>query len=140
MFHLQCESAIEILFELLLQLVFEALAEMGISSVRHATSRSRHANPALAALGFLLLGGLCGALSGWLLPNRLLPAPPVANISLVAAPVAGGVMMHLYGKWKRTAGKDPSLLATYWGGALFAFAFAIARLVLMGWGTAQPAV
>jgi hypothetical protein len=113
---------------------------MGISSVRHATSRSRHANPALAALGFLLLGGLCGALTGWLLPNRLLPAPPVANISLVVAPLAGGVMMHLYGEWKRMAGKDPSLLATYWGGALFAFAFAAARLVLMGFGTAKPAV
>jgi len=49
-------------------------------------------------------------------------------------------MMHLYGRWKRTGGKDPSLLATFWGGALFAFAFAAARLVLMGSGIANPAV
>jgi len=61
-------------------------------------------------------------------------------MSLVLAPLAGGAMMHLYGQWKRTGGKDPSLLATFWGGALFAFAFAAARLVLMGSGIANPAV
>jgi hypothetical protein len=38
----------------------------------------------------------------------------------------------LFGQWRRRRGGDPTLLATFWGGALFAFAMAAARWLLIG--------
>jgi hypothetical protein len=35
--------------------------------------------------------------------------------------------MHVYGSWRRRRGGDPSLLATFWGGATFALAMGLAR-------------
>jgi len=40
--------------------------------------------------------------------------------------------MHWFGIWRRAEGRPPSTLATYQGGALFAFAMALVRWLVVG--------
>jgi hypothetical protein len=51
-------------------------------------------------------------------------------LSLVLAPLATGLVMHLYGRWRRGRGHDTTYLATFWGGSLLAFAMALTRFLM----------
>ncbi|MGC9971067.1 MAG: hypothetical protein ABSE56_10785 [Bryobacteraceae bacterium] len=116
-------------------IVFEEAIEVSWAwkPIAHAFRRSRLANPVLAGIGILVLGAAAGFLTAWLLPHRLLPmTSSLRGISLLVAPLCTGWIMHLFGRWRRQRGGDPSLLATFWGGALFAFAMATVRWVLVG--------
>src|SRR6266849_3961780 len=99
------ELLLELLAEILLQLFAELLFELGFQSVAHSVRRGRTANPLLR------------------------PVPLFPKLSLVLAPLATGAAMHVYGSWRRRRGGDPSLLATFWGGAIFALAMGLARSV-----------
>jgi len=48
-------------------------------------------------------------------------------LGLVLAPLATGAAMHAFGARRRRHGRATSGLATFWGGAAFAFAMALAR-------------
>jgi len=45
----------------------------------------------------------------------------------VLAPLATGAAMHAFGARRRRRGRATSGLATFWGGAAFAFTMALAR-------------
>lgn len=64
-------------------------------------------------------------------PERLTPAGPLPGLSLVLAPLATGLVMHLYGQWRRGRGHDTTYLATFWGGSLLAFAMALTRFLMV---------
>ena len=49
------------------------------------------------------------------------------GLSLVLAPLAAGGAMYLLGEGLRTLGRNPSRLATFYGGAIFASAMALVR-------------
>lgn len=124
------ELLLELLAEILLQLFAELLFELGFQSVAHSVRRGRTANPLLAAIGLFIIGALAGFVTCWILPHPLLrPVPLFPKLSLVLAPLATGAAMHVYGSWRRRRGGDPSLLATFWGGAIFALAMGLARSV-----------
>ena len=122
---------LELVFEALVQLVLDFLAEAGLESVRHATGRVRQAHPLVAAFGIVLLGGLIGAATVIVLPSRLVPRMPVPGLSLVLAPLFNGVVMHVYGDWRWRRGGRGSYLATFWGGSLFALAIAAVRFAVV---------
>lgn len=134
----------EIVFELLFAIVFEAIPEivmqlmaevileLGYESVAEGFRRKRRRNPALAGIGLLLVGGLVGLVGSVMFPERMLPGTPVPGVSLVLSPLVVGSLMHLFGSWRRRQGREPSALATFWGGALFAFAMAGARWLMVG--------
>jgi demethoxyubiquinone hydroxylase (CLK1/Coq7/Cat5 family) len=45
--------------------------------------------------------------------------------------------MREYGTWAEDHGRQPSFLATFWGGSGFAFAFGVSRwLILQKWAHA----
>ncbi len=118
----------EIFGEFLLEMLFE-LPTMAVSGIiEHERSR-----PVLVILGLTLFGAVAGLLSAWAIPHQLIGTRAVLpGVSLVLAPLAAGLAMHLLGKRLRNAGQFASDLATFHGGALFAFSMALVRWGLVG--------
>jgi hypothetical protein len=125
------EALIELVLEIVLQLIVEVLVECGLRPIADSVERRREANPFLAMIGLFLLGALVGLGFSLLVSERLLPRSPVPGISLTLAPIVVGTMMHLFGNWLRSRGRKPTLLATFWGGSVFAFAAALVRFLLL---------
>ena len=117
------------LWEILLQVVGEVLLELGVESVRDSTRSRKRANPVLAGVGALLLGALAGAITRLIWPGRIFDPGPFRGVSLILSPLVTGFVMKRYGEWRETRGASPSFLATFWGGALFAFGMALVRFV-----------
>ena len=127
------ELLLQLLFDALFQLLAEVLFELGFEAIAHSLRRGRSANPVLAAVGLLIIGAAAGFVTCWLLPDPLFrPVRHFPWLSLVLAPLAAGSAMHVLGSWRRRTGGDPTLLATFWGGALFAFTMGAARAVCLG--------
>ena len=82
-----------------------------------------------ACVGYAVAGFCLGAFSGYVLPSRLLPAPRTSGISLLVSPVVSGVAMHLWGSFRAERGRPATSMATFWGGASFAFGCALGRFV-----------
>lgn len=117
-----------VLFEPILPMLVELGLELGWESLRHAAGRGRAANPLLATFGLLILGAGIGFASAALVPQRVWrPILHPSGVSVVLAPFLNGALMQAFGGWRRSRGGDPSALATWWGGAVFAFAVAITR-------------
>lgn len=120
---------LELFAEFLFEVIVEILLELG------RTSRARpyrRANPFIAAIGLLLVGGFVGLVFSIVVPIRILAPSPMPGLSLVVSPLLVGATMRAFGKWRRRRGGDPTVLATFWGGALFAFAIALTRLLMVG--------
>lgn len=129
------ELLLQLLVEALCQFVAELLLEFGFEAIAHSVRRGRSAYPVFGAVGLFIIGGLVGFVTCWVLPNPLLrPVPYVPRLSLVLAPLATGAAMHAFGTWRRRRGGDPSVLATFWGGALFAFAMGVSRTACLAHG------
>jgi hypothetical protein len=122
---------LELLVEAGGEVLFQLVVELGLDSLAHSAWRRRDANPWLAALGYALLGALAGLLSLWIVPRRLLPASPARGVSLVVSPLVTGLLMRAYGEFRRSRDLPTTGLATFWGGATFAFFLALVRFVAM---------
>ena len=120
---------LEIVGEFVLQMIFELATEALGGLINDRKQRS----PAVSAIGLVFGGVAAGLLSAWLFPNRLIATRAVVpGASLLLAPLATGVAMHLLGKRRRRLERQASSLATFWGGALFAFSMALVRWWLVG--------
>jgi hypothetical protein len=132
MLGLVVELLLQLLGEAILQLLAEVLLELGFQGLAHSVRRGRLANPVLAGIGLVIIGAIVGFVTCWLFPGPVLhSAPRRPWVSLVLAPLATGAIMHALGSWRRRRGGDPTLLATFWGGALFAFAMSAVRAVCL---------
>jgi len=120
----------ELLF-ILPELVGEFIAELVIGllweGVGEAFHWNRNSNRILSVLGWGLIGAATGAVSLLLFPNPLLRHTRFHGLSLIAAPLATGVVMKLLGDRLRSRGKQTTSLMTFWGGSIFALAFALVR-------------
>ena len=85
-----------------------------------------------ACLGYAVAGFCLDAFSGYVLPSRLLPAPRTTGISLLVSPIVSGVAMHFWGSFRAEHERPVTSLATFWGGASFAFGCALGRFVSVG--------
>jgi len=119
---------LELLFELVFEIGGEFLIELGFGGVKEAFGRKNH-HPVVATLGYLVLGGMLGGLSLLVWPERVVRQGPVPGLSLIIGPVVSGLAMHLLGEFRRAQGHSPTNLATFPGGAAFAFGCALARFV-----------
>jgi hypothetical protein len=125
------EILLEIFGEFLLQIFFELVAE----ALSGLINPRRQSSPAVSAVGIAFVGGISGLFSAWLFPHRLIAARAVLpGLSLLLAPLATGSTMHFLGKRLSRFGRNPSNLATFWGGVLFAFSMALIRWWLVGIG------
>jgi len=86
---------------------------------------------ALALFAFMLIGLIVGAISGSLVPHRILPARLFTGVSLVAVPLVLGAGME----WaRRTRNAASSHLVTWYGGATLGLGLAVGRLLVL-WRT-----
>lgn len=119
------------MWEFVIQIVGEFLIELGWNSVAEPFRNRARGHPLLAAVGAALIGALLGALSVQVLPRRVFGVTGVPGASLVLAPLANGVAMEAYGRWREAKTGRRSYFATFWSGALFAFAMAFTRFSLI---------
>ena len=120
---------LEVVGDFLLQIVFELATEALGRLIKDRKQRS----PAVSAIGLVFGGAVAGLLSAWLFPHRLIAMRVVVpGVSLMLAPLATGLAMHLLGRRLRRLERRASSLATFWGGALFAFVMAVVRWWLVG--------
>ena len=120
------------IWEIFLQLVGEILVEFGFASVGESLRKRSRGHPLLASAGAILLGGLAGVIASLVWPARILQPGPVRGASLVLSPIVTGAVMDRYGQWREERGASRSYLATFWGGALFAFSMALVRFLWVG--------
>jgi hypothetical protein len=129
------EGLVEFLLEILLEAVFqfavEILVELG-SAFFDLLKKSRLARMPFAALTLAIGGGMAGFVTTLIFPRVLFPLNRYSGISLFLAPLATGVAMHFYGSWLHEKGRETTLLATFWGGGLFAFCLALVRWLMVG--------
>jgi hypothetical protein len=114
------------------EIVGQVLIEFGYASLGEPFRRRTRAHPVFAAAGIVLLGGLAGAILSFLWPIRLFGPAPLRGASLFVSPLLAGVVMDRFGQWRERRGKPRSYLATFWGGALFAFTMALVRFLWVG--------
>jgi hypothetical protein len=132
MFEFLAELILEVFGDIIFQVVFEVLMEFGFESLSNLFRPRRHASPLFAACGLMLLGGALGLGFALLLPYRLVPTSRLPGLSLVLAPLGVGLVMQGFGMWRRKRGGTPTCLATFWGGAIFAFSMALVRWLMVG--------
>ena len=115
--------------EIALQVAFEALAEMGVRSLREPFKPVKEVSPWVAAAGYTVYGALVGALSLWLFPTAWLQSPWARVANLAVAPLAAGATMALMGAWRRRRGEPLLRIDRFSYGTLFALALAVVRFV-----------
>lgn len=115
--------------ELLLQVVFEAMAEFFGHAVKEPFRRPRPIQPWLAAVGYLLFGAAAGGVTVWLFPNLFIDARWLRVVNLLLTPLAAGFIMETIGAWRERREKDVLRLESFTYGFCFAFAMAVVRFV-----------
>jgi VIT1/CCC1 family predicted Fe2+/Mn2+ transporter len=114
----------ELLFEFLIQFVLEILVEIGA----HTVKRDRGPmHPAIAAGGYIFLGGLLGWVSYLILPQHLISHSYARIANLVITPIAVGLAVGAVGAWRSKRGTALVRLDKFAYGYSFALAFALVR-------------
>jgi hypothetical protein len=123
--------------EIVLQAVFELLAEAGFHGLAAPFHRAR--NPVRATVGFALWGAAAGVVSLWLFPYSPLRNPLFRQINLFVTPVAPAGLMTLVGRIRLGMGQDLVRLDRFAWAFPFAFAMALVRFIsAAGCSTSAP--
>jgi hypothetical protein len=112
----------EILAELLVQIIFEVLAELGIHGVKDTFRNPRR--PFLSTIGFLVWGLLAGGISLWLFPHSFIADKSLRLANLAITPILAGSLMLAIGRLRARRGQELVGLDRF--GYAFAFALAMA--------------
>jgi hypothetical protein len=119
----------EIAGEFLLQMLFEAVAELFGHAVKAKSRRSTPMRPEIAAFGYALFGALAGVASLWLMPNLFIESKPIRFANLIITPLLSGLMMGWVGSWRRRHDRNTVRIESFAYGFCFAFAMAVVRFV-----------
>jgi nitroreductase len=121
------ELLVEVFGELLLQLLFEGLAEIGLHVFRKRSGGEVERSAWLRALGYVLLGLLAGGLSLWVHPQSFIHASAGRLGNLLLAPVAMGLSMAIVGAWRQKRGQQTLGIDHFAYGYLFALSMSLVR-------------
>ena len=113
--------------EILLQAIFEFIAELIGRSVKEPFRRPQPIHPWLAAFGYLIFGSIAGALSLWVLPALFITSPSLRVVNLFVTPLVAGSLMAYAGVLRRRRGQETTRLDTFFYGYCFATAMAVVR-------------
>jgi hypothetical protein len=117
----------EILLEVVLQAIGEALTALIIRSVRNVVRESITISPVFAAAGYLLLGVGFGAISVHIFPHHIFQPFRIHGISLIVSPFITGLIMWQIGLARRRKGEDTVRIESFWYGFTFALGVALVR-------------
>ena len=118
------ELILEFVGEFLLQVLGEALAELGLRSL--AAPFRRPPNPWLAAIGYTIFGALFGELSLLVFPNNFVPGA-WRVVNLIVTPLAVGGVMMAVGAWRARRGESLLRIDRFAYGYLFALSLGLIR-------------
>jgi hypothetical protein len=121
------EFLFELLGELLLQVVVEALAQAGMHVVRDPDRPVKEHSPWLIGLGYVVFGLVAGAVSLWLFPDYLIRSDAARLAYLGLGPVAAGAAVAAIGIWRSKRGVPRYGIDRFAYGYLFALSFALLR-------------
>ncbi len=120
----------ENLLAVLIQLFFELFGEFLLALLLELSLESM--GRSLGWLGLVILGAISGLATSLLMPARLLTVGAFSGLSMILAPLATGLVLGALGHWQRGRFQKTTRLATFRGGACFAFAMAAVRWALAG--------
>ena len=120
------ELLFEIFGELLLQIVFELLAEFGWRVASAPFRKSPH--PLAAGVGYAVFGALAGAISLWMFPRLFIGSHTGRIANVIVTPILSGAAMAALGAWRRRNDRDTVLLDRFAYAFIFAMAMALVRL------------
>ncbi|RQP21463.1 hypothetical protein DZC73_28505 [Albitalea terrae] len=129
------EIVLELFGDVLLQVVLQVLAEVGVHSwrgLRDPDGERPPANPVLATLGYLLFGTIVGGLSLFFRPELLLAPGKLRWLNLVVTPLISGLVMMAMGAWRRRRDQPLVRMDRFAYGYTFAFAASAARFFVAG--------
>lgn len=119
------EIVFQFLGELLIQLVVELFAEMGMRSLGQVFAKKP--SPRLALAGYTLWGVLAGGVSLIVFPHSTIRAPGLRLVNLLVTPVLAGVAMMLLGRLREKKGQPLVRLDRFGYAFLFAFTMSLMR-------------
>lgn len=122
------EAILQFFAELLLQLVFEVLAEFGLRSLSEPFRKPP--NPWVAALGYAIFGATAGGISLYVLPDSLIHGETWRLANLIVTPVMAGLAMAALGAWRSRRGQQTIRIDRFSYGYLFALCMAVVRFFL----------
>jgi hypothetical protein len=114
---------------MLLQVVLEALAELGLHSLRESFRRPTSQHVWLAAIGYSILGALAGGVSLFFFPVLFIEGEALQFANVIITPIAAGAIMGLFGAWRQRRGEDIIRLDKFSYAFLFALAMGGVRFV-----------
>ena len=119
-------AILSFLGEAVLQVVFEIIAEI-MGHKASAPFKRKPLHPALAALGYALMGAVAGGLSLLIFPHSFVDSEILRAVNLIVTPVMAGLAMAAIGRWRDNRDQDLIRLDRFSYGFLFAFAMALVR-------------
>jgi hypothetical protein len=123
------DGVLSLVFEVLLNAVFELGAEAGFRALAAPFLERPH--PALAVLGYAAYGAGVGALSSVVLTEFVIRDPTLAAVNLAMSPVFAGLTMMGLGALRARRGQTLIRLDSFFYGWLFAAAFVLTRLAML---------
>lgn len=121
----------ELLFEAFLEVVVAATADLLVRAFRNLFAETNAINPILAAIVYLLIGGVLGGASLHFFPRPMFHPSRFHGISLVLSPVITGLVMLRVGVLLRRNGKESVRIESFGYGFTFALGMAIIRLAFV---------
>jgi len=119
------ELLFEFFGEFILQVLGEALVELGLHSVAEPFRRTP--NVWLACIGYALFGAAAGGLTLLVFPHHFTPAGALRVFNLFATPVAVGACMAGMGAWRKQRQDSLFLINRFLYGFIFAAGLAAVR-------------
>lgn len=119
------EFLFEILGELVLQIFFEGLAELGFRWMAEPFRRPR--NPWIAGFAYALFGAGAGGLSLLIFSAHLVHPYGFRVANLILTPILVGLLMYAVGQWRRRRGDELIGMDRFAYGYLFALAMGLIR-------------
>ena len=124
------ELLFEIFGEILIQIAFQALAEVGLHFFRRPDASPK--KPWMLGIGYAVLGAIVGGISLWLHPTSLIHSSLGRIANLVLGPIAAGLAMAIIGAWRQRQGQQLLGLDRFAYGYIFAMAAALVRFSALG--------
>ena len=120
-------ALLQLLFEAILQVIGELLAELGWHSVREAIRPSQPPRPVLGLIGFAIAGVVLGALSLWVFPKHFATSPALRLATLLFAPLMSALAAVLLAQALPRFFEEPTPRWRWANAYVFALAFALIR-------------
>ena len=123
------EALFEIFGELILQVLFEALAEVGVHLTRKDTSGQAPRSPTLLVVGYAVLGVIAGAASLLVFSQSLAHTHNGRLATLLLVPLAAALTTMFLGRWRVRKGQTAAGIDRFMYAYLFALGMASVRYV-----------